>query len=101
MNQVNLEEKLATFSAKLYTGIFKDSRITKVSQFGEAGTEIHGRPSGPDDPDAGWFARQLRDRPPLPAGGRAAAAGRSRHRSDPLVRGARLTVPQACGTATG
>lgn len=33
-------------AAELYTGIFKNSRITKVSRYGEAGQEIHGRPPG-------------------------------------------------------
>ena len=33
-------------AAKYYTAIFKNSRITQVSRYGEAGTEIHGRPAG-------------------------------------------------------
>ena len=33
-------------AAKLYTGIFPNSRITKVTRYGESGTEIHGRPAG-------------------------------------------------------
>ena len=33
-------------AAKLYTGIFPNSRITKVTRYGEGGTEIHGRPAG-------------------------------------------------------
>ena len=35
-------EEAATF----YTGIFKDSRIKKISRYGEAGREIHRRPPG-------------------------------------------------------
>ncbi len=30
----------------LYTGIFKNSRITQTARYGEAGKEIHGRPPG-------------------------------------------------------
>ena len=33
-------------AAGFYTSIFRDSRITKVSRYGEAGREIHGRPAG-------------------------------------------------------
>jgi predicted 3-demethylubiquinone-9 3-methyltransferase (glyoxalase superfamily) len=33
-------------AAKYYTGIFKNSRITNVSRYGEAGKEVHGRPVG-------------------------------------------------------
>lgn len=33
-------------AARLYTGIFPDSRITAVSHYGEAGHEVHGRPAG-------------------------------------------------------
>lgn len=35
-------EEAATF----YTSIFKNSRITHVSRYGEAGQDIHGRPAG-------------------------------------------------------
>jgi predicted 3-demethylubiquinone-9 3-methyltransferase (glyoxalase superfamily) len=35
-------EKAATF----YTSIFKNSRITKITRYGEAGQEIHGKPPG-------------------------------------------------------
>jgi|SRR6266542_464701 len=35
-------EEAATF----YTGIFKDSRIGRISRYGEAGRELHGRPPG-------------------------------------------------------
>lgn len=35
-------EEAATF----YTGIFKNSRITSVSRFPNAGQEIHGKPAG-------------------------------------------------------
>jgi predicted 3-demethylubiquinone-9 3-methyltransferase (glyoxalase superfamily) len=35
-------EEAATF----YTGIFKDSKINKISRYGEAGYEVHGRPAG-------------------------------------------------------
>lgn len=33
-------------AARFYVSIFKDSRIAKVSRYGEAGREIHGRPAG-------------------------------------------------------
>jgi predicted 3-demethylubiquinone-9 3-methyltransferase (glyoxalase superfamily) len=33
-------------AAKFYTSIFKDSKITSISHYGEAGKEIHGRPPG-------------------------------------------------------
>ncbi|HKY92662.1 MAG TPA: VOC family protein [Nevskiaceae bacterium] len=33
-------------AAKLYTGIFRNSRITKVTRYTEAGREIHGRAPG-------------------------------------------------------
>ena len=33
-------------AAKYYTGIFKNSRITEIGRYGEAGKEIHGRPPG-------------------------------------------------------
>jgi predicted 3-demethylubiquinone-9 3-methyltransferase (glyoxalase superfamily) len=33
-------------AAKYYTGIFKNSRVTAISRYGEAGQEIHGRPAG-------------------------------------------------------
>lgn len=33
-------------AAKFYTSIFEDSRILKISYFGEAGHEVHGRPAG-------------------------------------------------------
>ncbi|PMR68308.1 VOC family protein [Halomonas heilongjiangensis] len=33
-------------AAEFYTGIFKNSRITNISRYGEAGQEIHGRPPG-------------------------------------------------------
>jgi predicted 3-demethylubiquinone-9 3-methyltransferase (glyoxalase superfamily) len=33
-------------AAKYYTGIFKNSRITDIGRYGEAGKEIHGRPPG-------------------------------------------------------
>ena len=33
-------------AAGFYTGIFRNSRITKVSRYGEAGHEIHGKPAG-------------------------------------------------------
>ena len=38
----NQAEEAATF----YTGIFKNSKITKISRYGEAGFEIHKRPAG-------------------------------------------------------
>lgn len=33
-------------AARFYTGIFEHSRITRLSRYGEAGREIHGRESG-------------------------------------------------------
>jgi predicted 3-demethylubiquinone-9 3-methyltransferase (glyoxalase superfamily) len=33
-------------SAKFYTGIFENSRIGRISRYGEVGREVHGRPSG-------------------------------------------------------
>jgi len=33
-------------AAKFYTGIFKNSRIGKISRYPEAGQEIHGKPAG-------------------------------------------------------
>jgi predicted 3-demethylubiquinone-9 3-methyltransferase (glyoxalase superfamily) len=33
-------------AAKFYVGIFKNSKIGKISRYGEAGREIHGRPPG-------------------------------------------------------
>jgi len=33
-------------AAKYYTGIFKNSKIVKISRYGEAGHDIHGRPPG-------------------------------------------------------
>jgi predicted 3-demethylubiquinone-9 3-methyltransferase (glyoxalase superfamily) len=33
-------------AANLYISLFKDSKITSVSRYGEAGQEIHGRPPG-------------------------------------------------------
>jgi predicted 3-demethylubiquinone-9 3-methyltransferase (glyoxalase superfamily) len=33
-------------AAKFYTGIFENSRIGRISRYGEVGREVHGRPSG-------------------------------------------------------
>jgi predicted 3-demethylubiquinone-9 3-methyltransferase (glyoxalase superfamily) len=33
-------------AARYYTGIFKNSRIGRISRYGEAGREVHGRPEG-------------------------------------------------------
>jgi predicted 3-demethylubiquinone-9 3-methyltransferase (glyoxalase superfamily) len=33
-------------AARFYTGIFRNSKITQVSHYGEAGREVHGRPVG-------------------------------------------------------
>ena len=33
-------------AARFYTGIFRNSKITNMSRYGEAGHEIHGRPAG-------------------------------------------------------
>jgi predicted 3-demethylubiquinone-9 3-methyltransferase (glyoxalase superfamily) len=39
-------EDQAEEAASFYTGIFKDSRIGRISRYGEAGREVHGRPPG-------------------------------------------------------
>jgi predicted 3-demethylubiquinone-9 3-methyltransferase (glyoxalase superfamily) len=33
-------------AANFYVSIFKDSKVRKISRYGEAGYEIHGRPAG-------------------------------------------------------
>jgi predicted 3-demethylubiquinone-9 3-methyltransferase (glyoxalase superfamily) len=33
-------------AARFYTGIFKDSKIGKITKYGEAGREVHQRPAG-------------------------------------------------------
>jgi predicted 3-demethylubiquinone-9 3-methyltransferase (glyoxalase superfamily) len=33
-------------AALFYTGIFKNSKITAISRYGEAGREVHGQPAG-------------------------------------------------------
>ena len=33
-------------AARFYTGIFKHSKITEISRYGEAGKEVHGQPPG-------------------------------------------------------
>lgn len=33
-------------AVNFYTGIFKNSKIGKVSRYGEAGHEVHGKPAG-------------------------------------------------------
>ena len=33
-------------AAKYYTGIFRNSKITTVTRYGDAGKQIHGRPAG-------------------------------------------------------
>ncbi len=33
-------------AARFYTGIFKDSKITNISRYPDAGREIHGKPPG-------------------------------------------------------
>ena len=33
-------------AANFYTGIFRNSRITNIGRYGEAGREQHGRPPG-------------------------------------------------------
>jgi predicted 3-demethylubiquinone-9 3-methyltransferase (glyoxalase superfamily) len=33
-------------AARFYTGIFKNSRITRITRYGEAGQDVHGRPPG-------------------------------------------------------
>ncbi len=39
-------ENQAEEAAKFYTGIFKNSKITKTTRYGKAGNEIHHRPAG-------------------------------------------------------
>ena len=39
-------EDQAEEAARFYTGIFKNSKIGKISRYGEAGREIHRRPPG-------------------------------------------------------
>ncbi len=36
----------ADAAAKFYISIFKNSKITEISRYGEAGKEIHGKPAG-------------------------------------------------------
>lgn len=36
----------AQAAAEFYTGIFPNSKIVNISRYGEAGTEIHGKPAG-------------------------------------------------------
>lgn len=36
----------AELAARFYTSIFENSKITKITRYGEAGHEIHGRPAG-------------------------------------------------------
>lgn len=33
-------------AAKFYVSVFKNSRINRISRFGEAGREVHGKPAG-------------------------------------------------------
>jgi predicted 3-demethylubiquinone-9 3-methyltransferase (glyoxalase superfamily) len=33
-------------AARFYTGVFKNSRIGRITRYGEAGREVHGRPPG-------------------------------------------------------
>lgn len=33
-------------AARFYTSIFKNSKITEISRYGEAGREVHGKPPG-------------------------------------------------------
>jgi len=36
----------AEAAARFYTGIFKNSRIVRITRYGTAGFEVHGRPAG-------------------------------------------------------
>ncbi|MEO6434891.1 MAG: VOC family protein [Tepidisphaeraceae bacterium] len=36
----------AEAAAAFYTGIFKNSKVTQIARYGEAGHEVHGRPAG-------------------------------------------------------
>lgn len=33
-------------AARLYTGIFRNSKVVDISRYGEAGREVHGQPAG-------------------------------------------------------
>ena len=33
-------------AARFYTGIFRNSKITSITRYGEAGREVHGQPAG-------------------------------------------------------
>jgi len=33
-------------AARFYVGVFKNSKITMITRYGEAGKEVHGRPAG-------------------------------------------------------
>ncbi|SCX95955.1 Glyoxalase superfamily enzyme, possibly 3-demethylubiquinone-9 3-methyltransferase [Nitrosospira sp. Nl5] len=33
-------------AAKFYTAVFKNSKITSIARYGEAGREVHGKPAG-------------------------------------------------------
>jgi predicted 3-demethylubiquinone-9 3-methyltransferase (glyoxalase superfamily) len=39
-------DEQAEDAAKFYTAIFKNSKITNISLYGEAGKEVHGKPPG-------------------------------------------------------
>jgi predicted 3-demethylubiquinone-9 3-methyltransferase (glyoxalase superfamily) len=39
-------DQQAEDAAKFYTAIFKNSKITNISRYGEAGKEVHGKPPG-------------------------------------------------------
>lgn len=39
-------DKEAEEAAEFYVGIFKESKITNISRYGEAGFDVHGRPAG-------------------------------------------------------
>ena len=39
-------DRQAEDAARFYTGIFKDSKITAISRYPDAGQEIHGQPPG-------------------------------------------------------
>jgi predicted 3-demethylubiquinone-9 3-methyltransferase (glyoxalase superfamily) len=36
----------AEAAANFYTGIFRNSRVTSIARYGEAGREVHGKPAG-------------------------------------------------------
>ncbi|MCR4339956.1 MAG: VOC family protein [Gemmatimonadaceae bacterium] len=59
-------------AAKLYVSVFKSSKIIRVERYPEAGQEIHGKPAGSVDEEAGHGRLRARVRR-LTAAARAAS----------------------------